>query len=47
MGILVVDNRVQLALKGCLVYAMPSANVLRKQNPLRGMLFLLPRLEVT
>lgn len=46
MGLLVVDNGVQLALEGGLVYAMLRANVLRKQNPFGGML-LFPRLEVT
>ena len=30
MGLLVVDNGVQLALEGGLVYAMLRANVLRK-----------------
>lgn len=47
MGLLVVDNGVQLALEGGLVYAMLRANVLRKQNPFGGMLLLFPRLEVT
>ena len=47
MGLLVVDNGVQLALEGGLVYAMFRANVLRKQNPFGGMLLLFPRLEVT
>ena len=46
MCLLVVDNGVQLALEGGLVYAMLRANVLRKQNPFGGML-LFPRLEVT
>ena len=47
MGLLVVDNGVQLALEGGLVYAMLRANVLRKQNSFGGMLLLFPRLEVT
>ena len=47
MGILVVDNGVQLALEGSLVYAMLLACVLRKQNPFGGMFLLFPRPEVT
>ena len=47
MGILVVDNGIQLALEGCLVYAMFLACVLRQKDPFGGMFLLLPCLEVT
>ena len=47
MGILVVDNGIQLALEGCLVYAMFLACVLRQKDPFGGMFLLLPCLEGT
>lgn len=47
MGILVVNDSVQFALEGGLVYALFLTYVLRNKNPLGCVILLLPRLEVT